>query len=546
MSLACFSVSAEGRDLFFPSIADSDQLSLPDVASRLAIEASAGRKTPLRGRTVIKRSGSPKPSAAEPVPKGRSIDTLGNFVPGSCFESGVAISILDYPGKAGETLDWFAREFSKTLDLVYAPDGIGGARVRHNGKEVSLRTLYDTKILGELRPECDQIGRCQDVSLEVEWFEGAGVKWLKDKLATSSTSPFYHYSNALTKIRVLHPFGAYIIIELLEDLRNAPIVAKLLGKDADVVIERCMKAKQLVWDKEFNSVAKRARMERPPFVGGVSFEGMALRDGWTCSDFGYGRAFGLIYHPDDIWPKELRDQYEADLRKFGQQGIRRANQPIEDDARPGILSEFAVQFMPEPFRLAGLELQLSSHKFSHGTGLNRWNPVGSYARESRAHSLPVAGSHSGGAANLFVGLNCLSVEPILGKKDVAEQMGLLFSSFTIFGGYHTIVETFPIAQAVATITEFKIVVDERQGRHGKNLYADFVKAAQVHTGAGISVRKLRCAYRECLTPEERTASRRCLPFVVIPLPLDEEERTPSPLSDESLSPLSSRSPSPSR
>lgn len=438
-----------------------------------------------------------------PLSQTHSIDTLGIFVGGSCFETAAALSILDHPGQAGETLDKFARLFSKTLDQVYAPEGLGNTVVRYNGKDVSLHALYDTKILSELRPGSDQIGRCANESLEKEWYKGAGVQWLKEQLAISSTSSDYTYVNTLTKIRVLPPFSAYIILDLMKDSQNAPVVARLLEKDVDTVTERCKTAKQLVWNDDFNSTFKRARIERPPLVGvengpGVSLEGTPTRDGLTCTDFGYGCAFGQIYHPDDVSPSDLQEQYRADLRKFGQQGIRRVNQPIEDSARPGVLSEYAFEHMPAPFRLAGLDLQLASHRVPHGSGLNRWNPVGSYAQESRAHCLPVAGSHSAGAAYFFVGLNCLSEEPIVGVKKTAEQLGLLFSAFTNFGGYHTFVETFPIAQAIASNTKFKTSVDERQGMYGERLYEDFTQAAEKYTGAGKSVIKMKTVYQQCL------------------------------------------------
>ncbi len=526
---------------------------LSSSSSSSSSSATSESPTPIGGRTVIRRTASPRPIPTPPMPPERSVDTLGNFVPSSCFETAAAISILDRPGKAGETLDGFARQFSRTLDLVYAPGGIGDEIVQFEGKPIRLRDLYDSKIINELRPAGDQIGRCPDPSLQADWLKGAGVKWLKEQLALPSTSPDYNYANMLTKIRVLHPFGAYVIIELMKDPRNAPVVARLLGKDVDVVTERCNTAKDLVWDAEFNSTPKRAREERTPLVGiehgpGTSLAGVPLRDGLVSSDFGYGRAFGLIYHPDAIESPDLREQYLQDLRKFGQQGIRRVDQPVVDDARPGILSEYALTHMPAPFRVGGLEEQLRTHRVPHGTGLNRWNPIGTYATESRAHNLPAAGSHSGGAANLFVGLNCLSEEPIVGRKDIAEQTGLLFAAFTNIGGYHTFVETFPIAQAVASNTKFRISVGERQGRNGKHLYADFAQAAQEHTRAGRSVRNQRRAYQQCLTPEERIASRRRLPFVVTPLPLDVEDTRPvsrssSPISDTDA-PLSSRTPSP--
>ncbi|HSW72632.1 MAG TPA: hypothetical protein VLG44_04420 [Chlamydiales bacterium] len=519
------------KTAFSPSYnlsASSDTASV--VVSLPKHTKEAGPEKSLNTRTVIRRSDRPKSVPLPPMAKEFSIDPLGNFVPSSCFETAASISILDRPGKAGETLDLFARQFARTLELVYSPDGIGDTIVQYQGKGITLRERYNIKILAELRPKCDQIGRCPDISLEEEWFKGAGVKWLKAQLEISSRSPHYTYANTLTKVRVLHPFGLYIVIELLADSKNAPVIAKLLGKEEAVVLERYNSARKLVWDPEFNAVDKRARMERAPLVGaeyglGTSLEGTPLRDGNTC-DFGYGYAFGLVFHPDDVKPLALQEQYRKDLQKFGQQGIKRVNQPIQDYERPGILSEHAVHHMPISFRSTGLESQLGSHRFIHGTGLNRWHSLGSYAKESRAHSLPAAGSHSGGASNFFVGLNCLSEEPILGRKDIAEQCGLLFSAFANFGGYHTIVETFPIAQAVAANAKFRIVVNERQGTHGKHLYADFVLAARAHTKAGRRVSNLRSAYQECLTPEEQARNRRRLPFAVTPLPLDEEETKP--------------------
>ncbi len=73
----------------------------------------------------------------------------------------------------------------------------------------------------------------------------------------------------------------------------------------------------------------------------------------------------------------------------------------------------------------------------------------------------------------------MSEDSLFGDADRVLTVGLLISSYMNFGGYHSFVETFPIEQAVASNSNFDVVVDARQ----KGLYREMVNAVSRYAPA---------------------------------------------------------------
>jgi hypothetical protein len=370
-------------------------------------------------------------------------DSLFNFIPGSCFEVGAALCILDQPGRAGEVMDSYALQLADFIQQVYTNPGIGGQTVLYRGEEITLRDLVNARILQELSPTSDQLGRCLDPSKKEEWFKGEGKDWLLARLRVSTHSEGYEYTNMLTKIRAISAFGT-IMRELVP--ANAATLAPLFGQSEDILQERCKRMLTQIRHEKFDDPVTRARSERRP----------------------------------------------------------RQEQVIENLTRPGILTEYAAQHIPSSFKEVGLPELLESKVYHHGTGINRWQLKGTYPRESWAHEMPVAGAHSGGTVDTLFGLDCMSKNSIFGNAEIAIPAGLLISSFMNFGGYHSFVESFPIAQAVAEDREFVVHVDADTKR---TLYRDFLATTASYAGeiAGKQAMKYHDAYKESL-PSHRKKS----------------------------------------
>jgi len=98
-----------------------------------------------------------------------------------------------------------------------------------------------------------------------------------------------------------------------------------------------------------------------------------------------------------------------------------------------------------------------------------------------------------------------------------------------FGGYHSFVETFPIAQAVENDQRFTVEVTANQR---KTLYRDFAKTAEAFAGgeAVPEIRKYHEAYNASQAPRERyrksqeyLASMPKRRDVVTPVPVTESD-----------------------
>ena len=172
----------------------------------------------------------------------------------------------------------------------------------------------------------------------------------------------------------------------------------------------------------------------------------------------------------------------------------RLGQDITKTDQPGLLGDSSKDLIPKEFK-KDLSAALKAHPFEHGSGLNRWQLTGTYPKQSWEHGLPAAGAHSGGTSDIFLALNCLGAESVFGKEE-AKVVGLLVSSFMNFGGYHSFVETFPIAQAVATDSVFEPKVT---GKHKKLYQEMFITVESACVGPAVScVRQYLQAYNSTM------------------------------------------------
>jgi hypothetical protein len=428
--------------------------------------------------------------------KGALYDNTFNSVPGTCFEIGAALSILNNPGDAGMAMDISANQLFDVLIKVYDTD-LGNRIVKHNGKDKPLKQVFNEKLLAEIKPTSDQIGRCIDKTLTESWLAGSGIKWLQQQLTTKSNSTAYSYQNMLTKIRMISAFGT-VIRELMSAGENEKqILAHALGKKPEELIERHRNLMRKLRHSDFDDPKTRSRFERPPIVDGKSVGKRKLQDAAPLN-LGFGQVYGPLSFEDNT---ALGQSYKEAESKYGRQGIEREGQPIKDLKRPGLISEVGLHKMPQAFENTNLKQLLNNASFEHGTGVNRWQLNGTYARQSWANGLPSAGSHSGGTVDILLALDCLSHETLDNNEDVVLQAGLLIASFMNFGGYHSFNETFPIAQAYSKGEIFEV---NAKVRSAQELYTNFTQAAQKYTPktTGEKVKIFEKAYVTSLRHEQ--------------------------------------------
>lgn len=191
-----------------------------------------------------------------------------------------------------------------------------------------------------------------------------------------------------------------------------------------------------------------------------------------------GLGFGEVYHTDEMKAfdeegKQVIERYKNIESAEGRQGMKRQGQDMDDPNRPGLVGKSGIELIPEAFKNTHLLESIKSHELSHGSGVNRWQLHGSYAIDSWDHDFPAAGVHSGGASDILLAFNCMDEKSIFGNKQTM-SLGLLISSFMNFGGYHSFIETFPIALAAANNTTFKVAVIKAQ----QNLYDELAAVAR--------------------------------------------------------------------
>lgn len=406
-------------------------------------------------------------------------DEMYNFVPGACLEIGVSLSVLDHPGDAGLLIDAYAKQLESIFHQVFTTElGNREIRLTPTSPTIKLIDYFNNKVLKELIPTSDQIGRCLNKNKAQQWLNGEGSAWLREELLLSSASPDYTYKNMLTKIRAISAFGT-ILRELMPHCQDT--AALLLQKDESVICARNVEIKAQVRHDQFDSAVTRARTEKVPLVDGKTLTSHPDIDARLTDASPKGLGFGNVWHVEEMKARNavgerVIEEYRELEKKHGRQGMQRIDQDIVVLTRPGLLGESSVRMMAEPFKEAGLPEQLMTHQYEHGSGLNRWKLHGSYALASYNQNFPAAGAHSGGASDIFLAINCLDEQSIFGQSR-ALSVGILISSFMNFGGYHSFVETFPIAEAVASNSRFEVTVTATQR---KNLYNNMLRVVQAH------------------------------------------------------------------
>jgi len=163
----------------------------------------------------------------------------------------------------------------------------------------------------------------------------------------------------------------------------------------------------------------------------------------------YGLGFGQVVQravdgADDAALREALGDRNQNINAIARQGM-----PITNLSRPFTMSEEDMSAVPKAYVELGIGQMLKEHAMEHGTGINRWQPFGTFALESNQQGLPSAGAQSGGTCDILLALNTLGTERIYEKPELALPAGLGVAAFMNFGGYHTFAETFPIAEAAA-------------------------------------------------------------------------------------------------
>ncbi len=375
------------------------------------------------------------------------------------------------------------------------------AEIVFGGRQQPLREFFDTKLMAQFSPRSDQVGRCLDKSLGASWLQDAGKVWLTQQLTTASKDN--DHLPLLTKLRAFNAFGAIIweplsLVDQNDAAVNRQAILPILPIGADSFGTLLSYVQTSLAHDNFNQPETRARTERVPIVMGESLGGRAdvklLDDGRQV-----GESFGRIYYASQIKDEKLRHAYAAQEKEFGRQGMNRVGDPVADQSRPGLLSEFALEAMPSAFRETGLVASLKSHRFPHGTGTSRWVLHGTQAKASWENDKPAAGAHSLGSVVMLLAMGSLdrSGKEFFGNPDLQIPAGLGIAAFMNFSGYHSFVETFPIAVAAANRENFEVPV---RSDHMRTLYANMAKAVKTYAPeACATVAKYQEAYRESMS-----------------------------------------------
>lgn len=414
------------------------------------------------------------------------------------FEAGASMSLLGHPGMVGDVFDQQALRLATLLRHGFSEQSqAGGTPVYYQGREQLLRDVLQASI-APLSEQSDQIGRMMSSDRALQ-------PWLLDTLSTplqgllDGTGKQSHVE-FLTKIRSLSAFGDTLwrLMNPVEHLKqpelyaqhkaaNIAACAALLreaGFDAQAndFADRFKEFSSKTRTPAFDSPISRARSERMPIVevGGVRRPVNGVYE--DAAKFGLG--FGLVVQntadPDGVEQAALR----AALGERNQNinAIAREGAPIADLTRPFTMSETDMENVPEAYTQLGLTDMLDQYTMLHGTGINRWQVFGTFAMESNLQGLPSAGAQSGGTCDILLALNTLNPEPIYGNAALALPAGLGIAAFMNFGGYHTFVETFPIAEAAAANIPY--VPGNLVATHQPDLYQRMEKVAERYSPEG--------------------------------------------------------------
>ncbi len=380
------------------------------------------------------------------------------------FEAGASIALLDKPGQIGRVFDQHASLLAGVLRHVLDGKSEAANRIVHfQGRTQTLGEVIQAAIK-PLSKESDQIGRQMDTTRD---FHAWMLETLSTPLHGLATGELKQgYPELLTKIRTLSAFGTTVwqLMNPIEDQRkpelftqhkqgNAEACTALLrevglSRQANEFADRFKAFSIKTRTAGFDNPLSRARSERMPIV--TTEEGITRTVNGLYEDAAkYGLGFGQVVQrtadgtDDAVLRNALGD------RNQHINAIPRAGAPIADLSRPFTLSEEDIASIPQGYARLNMAQMLEEHAMSHGTGINRWQPFGTFTYESNQQGFPAAGAQSGGTCDILLALNILGERQIYGNVDVVLPAGLGIAAFMNFGGYHTFIETFPIAEAAA-------------------------------------------------------------------------------------------------
>lgn len=380
------------------------------------------------------------------------------------FEAGASMSLLDQPGKMGHVFDQHAKQLAGLLcHILDGQSEAANHAVHFQGRQQTLGAVLQAAIK-PLSRESDQIGRQMD---SIQDFQ----PWLLYTLNTplqglADGSLKQGYPELLTKIRTLSAFGT-TVWQLMNPVENqakpelysqhkqanADACAALLREvglslQADDFEARFKEFSGKTRTPGFDNPLSRARSERMPMVA-TDEDGERAVNGIYEDAAKYGLGFGQVVQRTVGGADDAALRQALGDRNQNINAIARSGAPIADLSRPFTMSEEDMGAVPEAYAQLGMAQMLEQHSMTHGTGINRWQPFGTFALESNQQGLPSAGAQSGGTCDILLALNTLGGERIYGNPDLALPAGLGIAAFMNFGGYHTFAETFPIAEAAA-------------------------------------------------------------------------------------------------
>lgn len=381
------------------------------------------------------------------------------------FEAGASMSLLSQPGKIGEVFDQHALQLATLLRQGLSEQSAAGELPVHfQGVEKTLRNVVRAAI-EPLSAQSDQIGRQMNPGQALQ-------PWLFNTLSTPQaarrdSSDQQNHVDLLTKVRTLSAFGTTLwqlmnpvenrkqpeLYAQHKDVNAAACVALLreagFSEQADSFVDRFKVFSSKTRTPAFDNPLSRARSERMPMVevGGQLRPVNGVYEDASRFGLGFGQIVQNTVYPNSGEQVALRTALGERNQHIN--AIPRQGAPIADLSRPFTMSEVDMENVPQAYTQQGFCEMLEQFSMHHGTGINRWQPFGTFAIESSQRGLPSAGAQSGGACDILLALNTLSPQPIYGNEQLALSAGLGIAAFMNFGGYHTFAETFPIAESVA-------------------------------------------------------------------------------------------------
>lgn len=377
------------------------------------------------------------------------------------LEAFISINILNNPGKIGEYLDQYTEKLAKVIQKVSSQNEIGSLPVVFNGANKTLREVFNATTFNPLSASSDQIGRMpQDAT-------GNVTDWLVSELNAITKSG--DFKRVLTKVKAISSFGT-TIWQLLSS-ENPVNIASLQRLFYDSELNNSEKIKDTfsqfrskTRSSLFDDPITRARSERMPLLNGVPIKGV-YSDAAT-----HGLGFGQVVQTSDdaVETEQLKKLLAGGGAANSQiNAIARHNAPIGDSTRPYMLSEKEFTGLPKAYKDFNIKNKIDEQRFSHGVGINRWQPYGSYGTQANLAGFPSAGAQSGGTTDVMLALHMLSGGNVYSQENrkAIEAITLAVAAFMNFGGYHTFSEVYPVGMSVVGNEVMNPVVTASGFRH---------------------------------------------------------------------------------